>query len=169
MEGKLSHSKDCRARDLTTFLVSLMQRELPDWEWDCDIENLHVSVFPYLSPADVSNLCFTDPKARAILLWDSPSVEFVKDYLSVVCMDFDPSLDPAWWRRLKNSLLPFKNPSLSDMTVGELSLSVRDFFSAESSSLLSASDWVYREAKDIVTAEFASRFCFQAIVLGAQP
>ncbi len=86
VEGKLSHSKDCRARDLTTFLVSLMQRELPDWEWDCDIENLHVSVFPYLSLADASNLCFIDPKARAILLWKSPSVEFVKDYLSVVCM-----------------------------------------------------------------------------------
>jgi hypothetical protein len=44
---------------------------------------------------------FTDVKAKAILLWDSSSIEFVKDYLSLVCMDFEPPSDPLWWRKMK--------------------------------------------------------------------
>jgi hypothetical protein len=44
--------------------------------------------------SDPDNMCFSDKRARAILLWDSPSIEFVKDYFSVVCSEFDPPEDP---------------------------------------------------------------------------
>jgi hypothetical protein len=47
-------------------------------------------------------------KKRATLIWGYPSIEFGKDYLSVLCMDFDPPVDPLWWRRVKQQLLPLK-------------------------------------------------------------
>jgi hypothetical protein len=70
-------------------------RELPDLDWDCKLGKLHVSIFPYFSGSDTDNLCFTDNRARATLLWDSPSIDFVKAYLSVVRSEFDRK--QAWY------------------------------------------------------------------------
>jgi hypothetical protein len=106
-EGKFAYSQDCGLRNHPTFPVSFMQRELPHVDWNCDLGKLHVSIFPRLNSLNVKNLCCTDPKARAILLWDSPSIEFVKDYLSVVCIGFDPLSDVSWWKNKKAAVLPF--------------------------------------------------------------
>ena len=103
-EGKFVYSQGCGARDHPTFPVSFMQRKLPNIDWNCDLGKLHVSIFPGINSLDVNNLCFTDPKARAILLWDSPSTEFVKDYLSVVSIGFYPPSDVLWWRNVKASV-----------------------------------------------------------------
>jgi hypothetical protein len=92
------YSKACGARDCAHFPVRIMQRELLHVDWDCELGKLHVSIFPYFSGADTDNLCFTDNWARAICFWDSPSIEFVKDYLSIVCSDFDLPEDVGWWR-----------------------------------------------------------------------
>ncbi len=118
-------------------------------------ENFMFLFFPRLNSLDVNNLCFTDPKARAILLWDSSSIEFVKDYVSMVCIGFDPPPDPLWWRNGKASVLPFKTTDLSDVILGEVTSSFREFLSTESSAIASVSDRVYREVKDVGFSGFA--------------
>ena len=76
------------------------------------------------------NMCFSDKSARGILLWDPASIEFVKDYLSVFCSEFDPPEDPIWRKKKKNLLIQHKskNPSISDMTVGEIAGGIRWVF-----------------------------------------
>ncbi len=49
-------------------IAFFLQRELPHVDWDCALGKLDVSIFPRLNPLDGNNLCFTDPKARVILL-----------------------------------------------------------------------------------------------------
>ena len=88
---------------------------------------------------------FTDVKARAILLWDSPSIEFVKDDLLLVCMDFELPSDPLWWRKMKQYFLPFKNKKFGDATVAELTLGLREFFDPESAALLSNVDRLFNQ------------------------
>jgi hypothetical protein len=85
-------------------------------------------------------MCFKDDWARATLLWDAPSIEFVKAYAFVVCLEFEAPDDLKWWRKQKSLLLKFGNRELS--ATGE-------FMASESAAVLTAADWIYREAKDI--------------------
>jgi hypothetical protein len=80
-----------------------------------------------------------------IVLWEN----FMFLFLSVVCIGFDPPPDPLWWRNAKASVLPFKTTDLSDVTLGELTSTFREFLSTESSAIASVSDRVYREDKDV--------------------
>ena len=93
---KFVYSRDCRARDSDSVPVKIMQRELPDFEWDCDLGKLHLDILPYHRGWDVRNLCFSDHRARATFSCDSPSMDFVKGYLSVVCSEFEQPTDDAW-------------------------------------------------------------------------
>jgi hypothetical protein len=108
--------------------------------WDCDLGKLYVSIFPYFTGLDFDNMCFMDDWARATLLWDTPSIEFIKAYLSVVCSEFEAPDDLKWWRKQKSLLLKFENRELS--ATGE-------FMASESAAVLTAADWIYREATDI--------------------
>jgi hypothetical protein len=92
-----------------------------------------------------------------ILLWDLPSIEFVKDYLSMVCIGFDPPPDPLWWRNANASVLPFKTTDLSDVTMGELTSTFREFLSRWNLPLLRRFPIgpVVNEVKDVGLSGFA--------------
>jgi hypothetical protein len=47
------------------------------------------------------------------------------DYLSVVCIGFYPPSDVLWWKNVKASVLPFETTEFSDVTLGELTSTVR--------------------------------------------
>jgi hypothetical protein len=82
-------------------------RQLPEFIWDCDLGKLYVSIFLYFTGLDFDNMYFKDDWARATLLWDTPSIEFVKAYLSVVCSEFEAPDDLKWWRKQEESSSKF--------------------------------------------------------------
>jgi len=149
VKGEFNYRVDCRARDSAAFPVKWLQREISSVEWNCDLGKLHVSIFPYFDSDDPLNLCFPNKWARSTLLWEAPSFQFVEAYLELICPEFESPVDVKVWKKLRTSLMKFRNPSFSEMTLGEFGAGVSDFVVTESAAALSNADWIYREIKDL--------------------